>query len=128
MRHLLAAALIALGLPAAAQDAAIGQWRTQPDDNGNTGLVRIAPCDGGLCGVLIAAFNGQGQQIESPNVGRRILWDMAPTGANRYGGGKIWSPDRQKTYASKMELAGDRLSVSGCVLVVCRAQTWTRAN
>ena len=126
MLRTLAALAALIALPAAAQDAALGQWRTQPDDNGNTGVVRIAPCGADVCGVLVAAYDGQGRRMESPNVGKRILWDMAPAGDGAYRGGKIWSPDRDKTYASKMQVTGDRLSVSGCVLVICRDQTWTR--
>ena len=50
---------------------------------------------------------------------------MKIRGNGRYRGGKIWAPDRDKTYKSKMLLDGDVLSVSGCVLVICRDQTWT---
>lgn len=130
MKRVLAAAVLAVfASPALAADPVEGIWQTKPDDNGNFGHVRIAPCGERLCGVLIRAFNGDGQPMESDNIGNRIVWDMAPEGGGTYGDGKVWSPDRDKTYNSKMELQGDRLAVSGCVLFVCRdGGTWTRVE
>jgi uncharacterized protein (DUF2147 family) len=123
-----AAALLVSALAAQA-DPVEGVWQTARDDNGNFGHIQIAPCGDRLCGVLIRAYNGAGQQIDSDNVGRRIVWDMVARGDGAYGKGKIWSPDRDKTYNSKMELAGDRLTVSGCVLVICRdGGTWARVK
>ena len=123
-----ASALIALTAPVFAADPAEGVWRTLPDDNGNSGHVEIAPCGAKLCGTLIRAFDGAGQPIDSPNIGRQIVWDMVAEGGGRYGDGKVWAPDRGKTYRSKMELSGDTLSVSGCVLggIICRDSAWTR--
>jgi uncharacterized protein (DUF2147 family) len=123
-----AVALLVSALAAQA-DPVEGVWQTARDDNGNFGHIQIAPCGDRLCGVLIRAYNGAGQQIDSDNVGRRIVWDMVARGDGAYGKGKIWSPDRDKTYNSKMELAGDRLTVSGCVLVICRdGGTWARVK
>lgn len=123
MKRLIAAVLIAG--PALA-DPAEGLWRTQADDNGNYGIVRVYDCDGLVCGQLMQGFDGAGQEVVSENIGKRILWDMRADGGGAYSGGKIFSPDRGKTYASKMELAGDVLEVSGCVFGICRAQEWTR--
>ena len=49
-------------------------------------------------------------------------------GGGSYSGGKIWAPDTDKTYRSKMTLSGNALKVSGCVGPICRGQTWTRLN
>ena len=124
----LAAALIAFASPVFAADPVEGVWRTLPDDNGNFGHVEIAPCGAKLCGTLIRAFNGQGQQIDSAKIGRLIVWDMVAEGDGRYGDGRIWAPDRDKTYRSKMELSGETLAVFGCVLggVICRDSAWAR--
>lgn len=124
----LAAALMLAASPALAGDPVVGTWKTQPDDNGHFGLVRIAPCGSALCGTLTRAFDRAGKPVASASVGRQIVWDMQPDGAGRYGDGQIWAPDRDKTYASKMELSGDRLKVYGCVLGICRGQTWLRAD
>ena len=49
------------------------------------------------------SFDGSGKSIESDSIGKRIIWNMKAKGDGKYGGGKIWSPDRDKTYASKLE-------------------------
>lgn len=130
--HILAAAALALGLaaPALAADPVEGIWQTRPDDNGNFGHVRIEPCGARICGTLVTAFGPGGAQIESPNIGKRLVWDMAPEGGGAYAGGKVWSPDRDKTYNAKMQLSGDTLTVRGCVLggLACRGQDWARAR
>lgn len=118
---------LALAAPALAADPVMGTWKTQADDNGHYGLVRFAPCGAMICGTLVHAYDGSGREIASTAVGRAIIWDMRPAGDGTYGGGKIWAPDRDKTYSSKMALSGDDLEVSGCVLGFCRGQTWTRA-
>ena len=113
----------------AAADPIYGLWQTIPDDNGNFGHIAVQDCDGTICGVLMKSFDGSGKSIESDSIGKRIIWNMKAKGDGKYGGGKIWSPDRDKTYASKLELVGDMLKVSGCVFVVCRdGGTWTRVK
>ncbi len=125
---LVAMALSLLALPVLA-DPAHGVWKTQPDDNGNFGHVRMQTCaNGKICGGLIAAFDGAGQQMESPNIGRAIVWDMEPQSGGQYRNGKIWAPDRDRTYNSRMELRDTTLGVSGCVLGICREQQWTRVQ
>lgn len=128
MRLVLILAGALLSGPALAQDAVHGTWRTQPDDNGSFGHVRMYSCGASICGQLIGAFGADGTPIESEEVGKRIVWDMRPEGGGAYGGGKIYSPDRGRTYASKMTHEGQTLRVSGCVLGICRAQTWTRVR
>lgn len=126
----IATALITgMAMPALAQDASLGIWKTTPDDNGNYGYVEIAPCGEKICGVLVRAFNGSGTELPSDNIGKPIVWDMQPQGNGAYAKGKIWSPDRDKIYSSKMQMTGDSMAVSGCVLGICRdGGTWTRVN
>ena len=124
----LAAAVTLFALPALA-DPVLGTWQTRPDDNGNFGHVEITPCGPAFCGTLVKAFNGAGKEIASDNVGKRIVWDMVAYADGLYDDGKIWSPDRDKTYNGDMTLAGDRLSVRGCVLGICRdGGTWMRVK
>lgn len=121
-------ATLALAGPALA-DPVEGVWQTRPDDNGNFGHIQVAPCGDKICGVLIRAYDSAGKQVESPNVGKNIIWDMVAKGDGAYGDGKIWAPDRDKTYKSKMQLSGDRLAVEGCVLMICRdGGTWLRVK
>ncbi|OYX40982.1 MAG: imidazoleglycerol-phosphate dehydratase [Rhodobacterales bacterium 32-67-9] len=126
----LAAAAVLFAGAAFAADPVEGMWKTKPDDNGNYGYVQIAPCGAKLCGVLVKAFDPNGAEKPSENVGKQIVWDMVANGDGSYGNGKVWAPDRDKTYKSKMQLSGDNLSVSGCVLggVICRASDWSRVK
>ncbi len=124
----LAAAFAAFATMAAA-DPIEGVWQTKPDDNGNTGHIEIKPCGPAFCGTLIKAFDSAGKEMDSPNVGKRIVWDMVAYGDGFYDDGKVWSPDRDKTYNGEMQLTGDGLTVSGCVLGICReGGTWTRVK
>ncbi len=121
-------ALLLLAAPAFA-DPVEGLWKTKPDDNGNFGHVQIAPCADRFCGVLVEAFDGSGAVMASENIGKQIIWDMVAQGDGYYDSGKVWSPDRDKTYKSNMQLTGDSLAVKGCVLGICRdGGTWVRVN
>ena len=125
---LLAAAALVTATTAFA-DPIEGLWKTKPDDNGNFGHVEVKPCGPSFCGTLIKAFDGKGKQIKSDNVGKRIIWDMKAKGEGNYADGKVWSPDRDKTYSSKLKLSGNGLAVKGCVLGICRdGGTWTRVQ
>ena len=125
---LIAACVFAAG--SAFADPVEGLWKTKPDDNGKYGYVLIGPCAEKLCGVLTQAFDSAGNEVDSPNIGKQIVWDMVANGDGSYGGGKVWAPDRDKTYKSKMTLSGDALAVSGCVLggMICRASDWSRVK
>lgn len=118
-------ALLTGTLPAFA-DPAVGRWRTQPDDNGNSGIIDMVLCGDRLCGTLIESRRANGEVFQSANNGRQIVWDMEPRGNGTYRDGQIYSPDRDQTYSSRMDLAGDTLTVAGCVMFICRDQTWTR--
>lgn len=124
----LAAALVMLGTAAFA-DPVEGLWKTAPDDNGNYGHIKVTTCGATICGTLVKAFDGTGAEIDSPNVGRQIIWDMVPYGDGFYDDGQIYSPDRDKTYNSEMQMNGNSLTVKGCVLGICRdGGTWKRVK
>jgi uncharacterized protein (DUF2147 family) len=112
-------AVFSLGAGMAMAEPLLGSWRTAKDDNGDSGLIQVAPCGAKLCGTLVKAFNSSGQEIESKNIGRNIISETVATGDGQYKG-KVYSPDRDKTYNSKLLLSGDTLKVSGCVLGICR--------
>ncbi len=129
MRTIAVAALALVVLAGgAAAEPLLGLWRTAPDDNGNSGLVEIAPCGSLLCGTLVRAFGPGGEEVASPDIGRLIITGTTARGGGDYRG-KIWSPDRDKTYSSRLTLAGDELGVQGCVLGICRdGGRWRRAD
>lgn len=126
----IAAAAIALAMVAggATAEPLLGQWRTAPDDNGNSGLIEVAPCGAALCGTLVRAFGPDGAEVVSDTVGRQIITETVAVGEGSYRG-RVWSPDRDQTYNSRLTLAGDVLSVQGCVLGICRdGGQWRRAE
>lgn len=122
-----AAALIALAAPAMA-DPLEGMWQTSRDDNGNSGIIEVAPCGAALCGTLVRSFDAKGNDMASANIGRQIISETVAQGGGAYRG-KVWSPDRDKTYNSRLQLTGDALAVSGCVFGICRdGGAWTRVQ
>jgi uncharacterized protein (DUF2147 family) len=129
MKHLILTTALLLSAGVVLADPVEGTWKTRADDNGHFGWVQIARCGPAFCGTLVKAFDDTGAEVASPNIGRKIVWDMVPQGGGAYGDGKIWSPDRDKTYTSKLQLTGDTLQVSGCVFGICRdGGRWARVD
>jgi len=122
------AMVLVISTSAAEDDSVIGTWRTEASEKGYL-HVAIEKCDEALCGKILAAYNLQDEvNADYEHVGKNMVWDMKSTGAASWAKGKIWDPSKDKTYKSKMSLNGDTLSVSGCVLIVCRGQDWTRVK
>lgn len=117
-------ALLALGAAplAAAPD---GLWLTGPDRHGNVAHVKASKCGTSLCGVIVDAYNKMGQKISSPNVGKRVFWDMRPEGDGTYKG-RAYVPALGRDYTAKMVPSGNRMLVKGCAGPICMDQTWTR--
>ncbi|MBV1866243.1 MAG: DUF2147 domain-containing protein [Rhodobacteraceae bacterium] len=130
MKKLIIAAAVALiTTPALAGDPVLGMWRSAPDDNGNTGHISVTSCGAKICGKLVKSFDKKGKETPSANIGRNIIWNMVSRGDGYYDSGKIWSPDRDKTYKSNMQLTGNKLKVKGCIAFICRdGGTWKRVN
>ena len=128
MKTFLLAAAIAVLAGSVMAEPLVGTWRTANDLNGNSGLVKVKPCGAALCGTLIKAFDPAGKPRESENIGRKIIWDTKPVGGGEYRG-MVWSPDKDAEYKSKLVLSGDKLSVSGCRIGICReGGVWTRTK
>ncbi len=131
-KFIFAAGFATLASTAFAADPVDGLWKTQPGDTGGYLHVSIAPCGSAICGTIDSAFSADGNQnLEYENLGKQIIWDMVSEGGGSYGDGKIWDPERDKTYVSKMTLdSQNQLTVKGCVAggLVCRGQTWTRVQ
>jgi uncharacterized protein (DUF2147 family) len=122
---------------AASPDAVSGDWAV-----GRTNVVRIGPCSGAparLCGIIVATANGKDgrplRDSENPDpalrnrplVGLPLIFGFRAAGDGRWTGGKIYDPDDGKTYDAKLAPGPDgTLQVSGCVLFLCKAQTWRR--
>lgn len=127
MKMVLVAAAAVIGLAGAAwADPAEGTWKTEVDD-GAYAYIKMSMCGANLCGTIARTFNADGE-FKSQNLGKQLVWDMAPAGGGSYKSGKIWQPSTDKTYRSKMAISGDTLNVSGCVGPICKKQRWSRVN
>ena len=127
------ATLILLSLVAAGPalaDPIEGLWRTAPDDHGDIGFIRVGTCGATYCGVLEHAENSSGATIHPDTLGRKIVWNLKGDKSGKYEG-RIYAPDRDKEYMSRLELSGNHISVNGCVLggMICRnGGQWTRVQ
>lgn len=119
--------------PAAAQaPSPAGTWLSQ---SGET-RVRIAPCGAQLCGTIVWVKT-PGKDVHNPDpaqrgrdlVGLRMI-AMSPAGQNAWKGSLYRYTDGQ-TFTGTMKMTGQNtMELSGCVAggLICRAQTWTRAQ
>ena len=136
---------VAVGLlgaePAAAADPH-GVWLTE----GGKSRVRIADCSGALCGTLIALSepndpatgkpktdknNVDSSKRGRPLIGVAIVFDLKPSGTADKWSGQVYNPEDGKTYTGYVTATGaNSIKLEGCVLggLICKAQTWTRAN
>lgn len=125
MKRTFLAFLMTLSAGSVSADDVSGLWQTATSDSGAYLHVEVAPCGNApdmICGRIAAAFNS----ARSDLVGKPIIWNMQPSGENKWRKGTVWAPDDDKTYNSNMELNGNTLSVEGCIAIFCRGQDWTR--
>lgn len=124
----LASAMVIGAADVARAEGPLGLWKTAVKEDGRFLHVRIATCDAvpaQLCGTVAGAFGG----ADEGNIGKPIVWDMEPDGADKWSGGRVWAADEDEVYRAKMRMAGaDTLTLSGCILggLICRDQDWTR--
>lgn len=127
MKSTILAVALSLVAGAAFADPIEGMWKTQPDD-GSYAHVKIAPCGANFCGTIVQTFNDSGE-YKSPNLGKKIVIDMAAKGDNYYEG-KVWRPSNDKIYMGKITVNGAAMKMSGCVAggLLCAKQSWTKIN
>jgi uncharacterized protein (DUF2147 family) len=103
-------------------------------------IVRIAPCGARICGTLVRvlargpkvprtdAHNPQPSLRSRPLVGLPVL-----TGFSRddeqWTGGHAYDAKTGRSYKARLTPNPDgTLTVTGCILVLCKSQRWTRAR
>jgi len=138
---LLALPLLAASLAAQAADGPTGRWKTIDDKTGKVkSIVEISQAGNGtLSGKVVEILQSdkgpnpvcdgcEGERHNKPIKGMTILWNLKADDASHWSGGTILDPANGKTYKSKLALqpGGQKLDVSGCILFICRAQTWVR--
>jgi uncharacterized protein (DUF2147 family) len=137
----LAPALATCAGPAFAADPVMGSWLNAD----GKGKVLIAPCSASsaeTCGTItwLKEPTEDGRPVHDlhnpdpalrarPVIGVTVIRGMQPAGPGRWTGGRLYDPETGKSYKGRLTaLGGGRLKVEGCVLLLCQAQTWTRAD
>jgi len=141
-RHLIAVALLALaGSEGALAADPTGVWLTQTGGS----RIRVADCGGALCGTIIwlkepndpdtgkpktDKNNSDASKRDRPLLGVQIVLGMKPAGADKWTG-QVYNAEDGKTYSGNLTFSGgNSLQLQGCALggLVCKGQTWTKAN
>jgi uncharacterized protein (DUF2147 family) len=125
MRRFFLAILLVVCASGVQAEPLVGLWLTKPDFKGQVAHVQAERCGAALCGTIIRAFDRTGAPVTTPNVGRRIFWDVTPVGQGSYAG-TGWLPLRNRTFQAKLHVAQNTLTVSGCIGPICQNQIWTR--
>ncbi|WP_051927450.1 DUF2147 domain-containing protein [Ruegeria halocynthiae] len=110
----------------AAGDPIEGVWKTEPDRKELTSHIQITACGDKFCGKILSAYDKSGKEVQTPNIGKKLFWDVASQGAGKYGGGEFWVPLINVDAVPQMTLQGDTLKVKGCEHHICAHQSWTR--
>lgn len=127
------AALLAASAPSAAVE---GDWLTAD----RAAIVRIGSCGAHLCGavarILARGPNVPRTDVHNPDptlrshplVGLPVLVGFARDGA-QWTGGRAYDAKTGRTYKARLtpNLDGS-LTVTGCILFLCKSQRWTRVH
>jgi uncharacterized protein (DUF2147 family) len=133
-------AAVSLAASAIAADA-VGTWYTADKES----QVKIVNCGGALCGTLVwlrqpndpatgrpktDKNNADASKQGRPLLGVPIVLGMKPSGVPNQWSGEVYNASDGKTYSGSFTLTGPNTAdLKGCVLsVICKSQTWTRAN
>ena len=135
------ATLLFLPALAAAQDAALGRWRTIDDNTGKPrSVVEVYDAGNGTLAARVlrvldpgkpdpACDKCNGERHGKPVVGMVIAWNLHHAG-RRLEGGSILDPDNGKVYSVRMTpvAGGQKLEVRGYlgIALLGRTQVWLR--
>ena len=113
--------------PVAAQGAVRGKW-VNPS---KSVIIEIAPCGQVLCGTVVWASEKAKRDARKGTqhlVGTKLLTGMKHSSASLWKG-KIFVPDQNFTASAKLKPEGsNHLKVSGCMMMICKSQTWTKTH
>jgi uncharacterized protein (DUF2147 family) len=94
-------------------------------------VIDIEPCGHVLCGTVVWASEKAKHDARKGThhlVGTKLLTGMQHSGAHVWKG-KIFVPDQNMHASAKLKPEGaNHLKVSGCVMMICKSQTWTKTH
>jgi uncharacterized protein (DUF2147 family) len=101
-------------------DDILGTWLRDSGDE----QVKFGPCGDVICGDIVWLKPGSDLNAK---VGKRLFFDMRPSGANSWTG-KAASSDTGSIYSGKMSVEGSTLITSGCIAggLICKSANWRR--
>ena len=108
-------------------DTAQGLWVTGPDRKGQVGYIRFSTCGEALCGKVLKAFDKNGNAVTTPNVGKRVIWGMKPSGDGKYVG-SMYVSMLDKNVKGTFRVSGGSMTVRGCVGPLCQSQVWKKID
>ncbi len=118
--------------------SATGYWKTIDDETGETkSIVKIYEVDGKLYGRVDKLLlrpgalcdKCEGDDKDKPIEGMVVLWGMSDDdGDGDWTGGKIFDPQKNKTYTCQIWLKDGNLMVRGYIGPFFRTQTWIRSS
>lgn len=127
LKSRLSSIVIAICLPVVvAADPIVGVWKTEPDRKNLISHIKITACGDKFCGRILSAYDASGKEVQTPNIGKKLFWDVASEGGGKYGGGEFWVPLIDVDAVPQMTLQGGKLLVKGCEHEICAHQTWSR--
>ena len=136
-----AVTIAVLGLCNAASADPVGTWLTE----GGKSHIKIAKCGAALCGTIVwlkepndpdtgkpktDKNNTDSGKRNRPLMGVQIVLGMKPNGTDKWAG-QVYNAEDGKTYTGNITYSGgNSLTLQGCALggLVCKGQTWTKAN
>jgi len=119
----------------------LGTWLTSD----KKGKIRIVSCGAAICGNLVwlaepldpethqskvDKHNSNASLQSRPLLGIPIVLNMAPTGGDKWEG-QVYNAEDGGTYTGSFAMTGaNTAELKGCVMggLICKGQTWTRAN
>lgn len=129
-------ALLAFAAAASSSPNIAGDWITAD----RTAVVRIGSCGSQTCGTIVRVLaHGPGvpqTDVNNPNcarrsqplVGLKVLSGFSATFSS-WVNGRAYDPQTGRTYNARLSLNPDgSLTVTGCVLFICKSQRWMRAR
>ena len=132
-------ALLASFTASADSAGIVGRWKTLDDETGKPmTITEVYPAKNGTFAAKIVENLGlpptcddcSGQYKGKPFVGIVTLWNLKPVDGG-WGGGNGYKPSEDRSFKAKMlKLSpdGNKLEVTGCVLMFCRTAHWVRVN
>src|ERR1700722_9837830 len=130
---------MASGLAHAADPA--GTWWTAD----RKGKVKIVNCGGAICGTLSWLAEPKDPDTNKPKtdknnkdaskqgrllIGTPIVLSMKPSGADKWDG-QVYNAEDGNIYSGSFTMSGaNTAQLKGCVMggLICKGQSWTRAN